>query len=130
FIALDALLAVFTVTGNAIVILLIYSRRCLRINTNYFIVSLATADLLVGLSLPTFSIACSLWFPCVETAFYKFFNLFTCVSIANLVFMTIDRFLAICWPFWYFSKVTAKRIGVAIATAWLVPCVLTMVPFM
>nr|CAH7713022.1 unnamed protein product [Callosobruchus chinensis] len=47
--ACEILVAIFAVVGNALVIFVFRKERRLRRRTNYYIVSLATADLLVGL---------------------------------------------------------------------------------
>jgi adenosine receptor A2a len=46
---LEALVAFFAVIGNALVIIVFYRERRLRRRTNYYIISLATADFFVGL---------------------------------------------------------------------------------
>jgi adenosine receptor A2a len=46
---LEGLVAFFAVIGNALVIIVFYRERRLRRRTNYYIISLATADFLVGL---------------------------------------------------------------------------------
>ena len=46
---MEALVAFFAVIGNALVIIVFYRERRLRRRTNYYIISLATADFLVGL---------------------------------------------------------------------------------
>lgn len=46
---MEALVAFFAVVGNALVIIVFYRERRLRRRTNYYIISLATADFLVGL---------------------------------------------------------------------------------
>jgi 7 transmembrane receptor (rhodopsin family) len=46
---MEALVAVTAVIGNALVIIVFYRERRLRRRTNYYIISLALADFLVGL---------------------------------------------------------------------------------
>lgn len=53
YIILASLIGFVAVFGNGVVIYLISTRRRLHVETNYFVVSLAFADLLVGLFLPT-----------------------------------------------------------------------------
>lgn len=57
YIILASLIWFVAVFGNGVVIYIICTRRRLHVETNYFMVSLASADLLVGLFLPTFIIA-------------------------------------------------------------------------
>lgn len=46
---LESLVAIVAVIGNALVIIVFYRERRLRRRTNYYIISLALADFLVGL---------------------------------------------------------------------------------
>lgn len=46
---MECLVAIVAVIGNSLVILVFYRERRLRRRTNYYIISLATADFLVGL---------------------------------------------------------------------------------
>jgi hypothetical protein len=46
---MEFLVAIVAVIGNSLVILVFYRERRLRRRTNYYIISLATADFLVGL---------------------------------------------------------------------------------
>ena len=46
---MEALVAIIAVIGNALVIIVFHRERRLRRRTNYYIISLALADLLVGL---------------------------------------------------------------------------------
>ncbi|XP_022798469.1 substance-K receptor-like [Stylophora pistillata] len=85
-------LPILDVFGNGVVIYIICTRRRLHVETNYFMVSLASADLLVGLFLPTFIII---------TTYFVFFNLFTLTSIENLFVMTADRYISIVHPLRY-----------------------------
>lgn len=47
--AMECLVAVIAVIGNGLVIIVFYRERRLRRRTNYYIISLALADFLVGL---------------------------------------------------------------------------------
>jgi membrane-associated PAP2 superfamily phosphatase len=46
---MESLVAIVAVVGNGLVIIVFYRERRLRRRTNYYIISLALADLLVGL---------------------------------------------------------------------------------
>lgn len=56
---MELLVAVVAVIGNALVIVVFYRERRLRRRTNYYIISLAIADLLVGLLGVPFAILAS-----------------------------------------------------------------------
>jgi 7 transmembrane receptor (rhodopsin family) len=57
---MEALVAIVAVIGNALVIIVFYRERRLRRRTNYYIISLALADFLVGLLGIPFAILVSL----------------------------------------------------------------------
>lgn len=125
---LAPLIAFVAVLGNGIVIYLICTRRRLHVMTNYFVVSLAMADFLVGLFLPSFIIACNFWSNCEITTYNMFFNLFTLVSIANLFVMTVDRYISIVHPLRYQSYVTSSRLVGAMLASWIIPALLSFSP--
>lgn len=128
YIVLAPFIAFVAVVGNAIVIILIYKRRRLHVMTNYFVVSLAAADFLVALFLPTFIIACNFWSGCEITTYNMFFNLFTLASIANLFVMTVDRYASIVHPLRYQSYATSSRLSAAMLASWIIPALLSFSP--
>ncbi|XP_074534808.1 olfactory receptor 11A1-like [Halichoeres trimaculatus] len=46
---------------------------------------------------------------------------YVCIEFLNLTIMSYDRYLAICHPLQYNTRMTAKRVGLLIAAAWLMP---------
>ena len=125
YIVLAPLIALIAVVGNVTVIILIFKRRRLHVMTNYFVASLAAADFLVGLFLPTFLIACAFWSGCEITTYNMFFNLFTLASIANLFVMTLDRYVFIVHPLRYQTSATSCRLFAAMSASWIIPALLS-----
>ena len=119
-----AVVLVLTVVGNSLVIAVVIAYQRLQQVTNYFIVSLAVSDMLIAaLTLPlTINVnlnnglwclnlpACGLWL--VVDA------LCSCASICNLAAISIDRLLAITWPFRYRELVTRNRAFMVIGAIW------------
>lgn len=101
-----AIVNVMVVLGNVLVILAVYYTSKLRNVTNMFIVSLAVADLLVGLAVLPFSATwevfkvwifgdlwCSVWLAV---------DVWMCTaSILNLCAISLDRYLAVTRPVSY-----------------------------
>lgn len=121
-----AFLIVFTIFGNLLVCAAFYLCRDLRTVTNYFVISLAVADLLVGFVCMPF------WFSYLlvrrpneqqDNVLYKLWIFLDIVSgtssIMNLVAISIDRFYAITSPFNYHLKLTRKRALFCIVVVWL-----------
>lgn len=120
-----AFLIVFTIFGNILVCAAFYLCRDLRNVTNYFVVSLAVADLLVGFVCMPF------WFTYLIKQWpdrerdYEFYTLWICLdivsgtsSIMNLVAISVDRFFAITSPFNYHLKLTKTRARFCIVLLW------------
>ena len=121
-----AVLIVFTIFGNILVCAAFYLCRDLRNVTNYFVVSLAMADLLVGFVCMPF------WFTYLVKKWphpdhdVELYTLWICLdivsgtsSIMNLVAISVDRFYAITSPFKYHLKLTKNRARFCIVLVWL-----------
>ena len=119
------------ILGNALVMYLIITKRRLHFTTNWFVLSLAFADLCVGLTyFPLLFISSffqelpidhtGLWFKLSHTFLYS--------SSSNLCALTADRFLAITMPLKYTVFMTEKRLIISLATAWITPLILFTLP--
>uniref|UniRef100_A0A8C6V718 G-protein coupled receptors family 1 profile domain-containing protein n=1 Tax=Neogobius melanostomus TaxID=47308 RepID=A0A8C6V718_9GOBI len=117
------LFSVVTVCGNLLVIISIVYFKQLHIPTNYLILSLAVADLLLGVVVFPFSMVHTVT-SCLyrQNVFCKIRDWFdvtasTC-SILTLCCISVDRYYAICHPLTYKTKVTARVAGVMIFVTW------------
>ena len=111
YVVSEVLVAVCAVIGNALVILVFYRERRLRRRTNYYIISLAIADLLVGLLGIPFAILASLGLPtnlhaCLFTM--SVLVVLCTISIFCLVAGSVDRYWAILHPMGYSRNVRTK----------------------
>ena len=125
---LGGILTITTVFGNGLVIYLIISRKCLHKTVNWFLLSLAVADLCVGLvHFPSKAcISASLCNKCITIAMrWLFLNL----SMTNLCSLTVDRYIAIVTPLRYAVYKTKRRHLLLILAAWILPFVVHFVPF-
>ncbi|XP_078355449.1 adenosine receptor A2a-like [Oculina patagonica] len=128
FWALGGILSILTVLGNSLVIYLIISKKRLHKTVNWFLLSLAVADLCVGLvHFPTMAcISASLCSKCITTAVrWLFLNL----SMTNLCALTVDRYIAIVTPLKYAVFKTKRRHLFLFSAAWILPFVVHFVPF-
>ncbi|XP_029131583.1 trace amine-associated receptor 1-like [Labrus bergylta] len=117
------LLSVVTVCGNLLVIISVIYFTQLHTPTNYLILSVAVADLLVGIIVFPLSMAFSLS-SCLyhEDLFCKVRSSFdvtlsTC-SILNLCCISIDRYYAVCQPLLYKTKVNHRTAVIMILVSW------------
>ena len=120
-----SLFSMITIGGNILVMLAVGRERYLRTVTNYFIVSLAIADLVIGAVVMPFSIVlemtnqvwifgsdwCDVW--------HSFDVLASTASILNLSVISLDRYWAITDPIAYPSKMSTGRAFVLIALVWI-----------
>ncbi|XP_045072745.1 trace amine-associated receptor 13c-like [Coregonus clupeaformis] len=118
-----ALISVVTVFLNILVIISISHFKQLHTPTNLLILSLAVADLLVGLIvIPVTTVA--LMEPCWDFGEYfcgfYFYISFLCssLSVGSLVLISIDRYVAVCDPLLYHSKITITRMMCCISITW------------
>lgn len=107
----EVLVAVVAVLGNALTITVFVLDRKLRRLTNYYIVSLALADLLVGVLGIPFAILTAVGLPRQQWACLPMLStlLILCtISIFCLVAVSVDRYWAILYPLRYSRVMTAK----------------------
>ncbi|XDV54612.1 hypothetical protein PO909_022861 [Leuciscus waleckii] len=113
-----SLLSAWTVFLNLLVIVSISHFKKLHTPTNLIILSLAVADLLMGLVMPIDATRH------IETCWYfgdTFCKLFIIIlglvfsaSLSNLVLIAVDRYVAVCHPLQYPQKITTtKTLGFA-----------------
>lgn len=114
---------VVTIVGNVLVILSVFSYTPLRIVQNFFIVSLAVADLTVAILVLPLNViyailgqwvfpmwVCKIWLTC---------DVLCCTaSILNLCAIALDRYWAITDPINYAQKRTLRRVMLMIAFVW------------
>ncbi|XP_010400700.2 adenosine receptor A2b [Corvus cornix cornix] len=133
YIVLELIIAVLSIAGNVLVCWAVAINSTLKNATNYFLVSLAVADIAVGLLAIPFAITISIGFQ-VDFHSCLFFACFVLVltqsSIFSLLAVAIDRYLAIKIPLRYNSLVTGKRARGLIAVLWLLSFAIGLTPLM
>lgn len=116
--------AVVTVLGNMLVITAVCRERQLRTVTNYFILSLTIADLIIGLIVMPFSISLevthNVWMFGSEwcDVWHSLDVLASTASILNLSVISLDRYWAITDPIAYPGKMTTARAVTLIGLVW------------
>ena len=119
--------------GNLLVIVSVMRHRKLRVITNYFVVSLALADMLVAIFAMTFNASVELsgrwlfgYFMCdVWNSLDVFFST---VSILHLCCISVDRYYAIVQPLDYPLIMTNLRLSTMLSVVWCSPTVMSFLP--
>ena len=115
-------LSVLAATGNGFVVFLIAKNRRLHCPANWFVLSLAVADFGVGIVVFPVSYLCNLNSkPCNMRVYVAFYWFFVHSSVTNLCSLAWDRYTAIVHPFRYITSMTARRPGIVVLFAWLIP---------
>ncbi|XP_028654767.2 trace amine-associated receptor 13c-like [Erpetoichthys calabaricus] len=120
FSTVSVMLAIF---GNLLVVISVSHFKQLHTPSNLLVLSLAVADFLVGISLMPFriiKIIDNCWYFGDKFCYLNFVIdcMLTSVSMSNLVFIAIDRYIAVCDPLLYSAKVTVPVTQLSITTSW------------
>ena len=115
----------FSLVGNLLALIIIGRTRALRRMNNMLLVSLAAADLAKAvLCMPMFVVTLGYggWVLPSELCpvYHATYMSLQLTSISNLTAVSIDRVYMICRPLHYQRVVTANKLGIVIATLWIV----------
>ncbi|KAI4486491.1 hypothetical protein M0804_005861 [Polistes exclamans] len=129
----EILVAICAVFGNGLVIIVFGKEKKLRRRTNYYIISLATADLLVGLFAIPFAILASIGLPtnlhaCLFTV--SVLVVLCTISIFCLVAVSVDRYWAILHPMGYSRTVRTKTAIGIICVCWITGTLVGFLPLL
>ncbi|XP_038196943.1 alpha-2A adrenergic receptor [Arvicola amphibius] len=132
-VCLAGLLMLFTVFGNVLVIIAVFTSRALKAPQNLFLVSLASADILVATLVIPFSLANEVmgywYFGKVWCEIYLALDVLFCTSsIVHLCAISLDRYWSITQAIEYNLKRTPRRIKAIIVTVWVISAVISFPP--
>uniref|UniRef100_A0A672GZZ6 Adrenoceptor alpha 1Ba n=1 Tax=Salarias fasciatus TaxID=181472 RepID=A0A672GZZ6_SALFA len=130
-----AFFIMFAIVGNILVILSVVCNRHLRIPTNYFIVNLAIADLLLGTTVLPVSATLEVldrWvFGRIFCDIWAAVDVLCCTaSIMSLCVISIDRYIGVRYPLQYPMIVTERRALLAMLGVWILAIVISIGPLL
>ncbi|XP_049687889.1 adenosine receptor A3-like isoform X1 [Accipiter gentilis] len=131
YIGTECLVALFATLGNILVIWVVKLNSTFQNTTLYFIVSLALADIAVGILVMPLAIVVSLG---ISIHFYSclfmccLMVVFTNASILSLLAIAIDRYLRVKLPTRYKIITTERRVWWALCLCWSVSLLVGLVP--
>ncbi|KFQ49704.1 Adenosine receptor A3, partial [Pelecanus crispus] len=131
YIGTECLVALFATLGNILVIWVVKLNLTFQNTTLYFIVSLALADIAVGILVMPLAVVVSLG---ISVHFYSclfmccLMVVFTNASILSLLAIAIDRYLRVKLPTRYKIITTERRVWWALGLCWSVSLLVGLVP--
>ncbi|XP_060941900.1 adenosine receptor A2b [Limanda limanda] len=132
YIVIEVVIAVLSISGNVLVCWAVAINTSLKNATNYFLVSLAVADILVGCLAIPFAITISVgirqdFYGCLFLA--CFVLVLTQSSIFSLLAIAIDRYVAVKIHLRYKELMTGKIAREIIAILWILSFIIGLIPF-
>ncbi|XP_074540852.1 adenosine A2c receptor [Halichoeres trimaculatus] len=134
YVAAELIIAVLSTSGNLLVCAAVGLNRKLRTVTNYFLVSLAVADICVGAIAIPCAILTDVGLP--RHSFYlcllmlSVLIMFTQSSIFSLLAVAVERYIAIFMPLRYQVLMTPRNAVLVILATWLLAFLIGLVPLM
>ncbi|XP_044133856.1 alpha-1B adrenergic receptor [Bufo gargarizans] len=123
------------IVGNIMVIISVVTNRQLRIPTNYLIVNLAIADLLLSTTVLPFSATLEIadfWvFGRIFCDIWAAMDVLCCTaSIYSLCAISIDRYIGVRYSLRYPTIVTRKRVILVLLGVWILALVICIGPLL
>ncbi|XP_028275726.1 trace amine-associated receptor 13c-like [Parambassis ranga] len=117
-----SLVSLMTVSLNLLVIISVSHFRRLHTPTNILLLSLAVSDCLVGLLMPGEiyrKTSCWVLGDVMCSLYYYLTGNTVCASIGTIVLISAERYVAICDPLHYPTRVTVTRVKLCVFVCWL-----------
>lgn len=130
---LVSFIILFTIVGNVLVVIAVLTSRALKPPQNLFLVSLASADILVATLVMPFSLANELmgywFFGKIWCDIYLALDVLFCTSsIVHLCAISLDRYWSVTQAVEYNLKRTPQRVKRMIVVVWLISAVISFPP--
>ncbi|XP_045118611.1 muscarinic acetylcholine receptor M5-like isoform X2 [Portunus trituberculatus] len=122
-------LSIATLIGNLMVMISFKIDKQLQTISNYFLFSLAVADITIGLvSMPLFTLYTLMGYwplgPIICDTWLALDYLASNASVLNLLIISFDRYFSVTRPLTYRAMRTPRRAAVMIGSAWIISLIL------
>uniref|UniRef100_A0A3B5AJI8 G-protein coupled receptors family 1 profile domain-containing protein n=1 Tax=Stegastes partitus TaxID=144197 RepID=A0A3B5AJI8_9TELE len=115
-------IALLTATLNLLVIISISHFRQLHTPSNILLLSLAVSDFFVGLLMfSQVMLIEGCWYlsDLICVLYYVSNVIASSAAIGTMVLISVDRYVAICYPLHYSTKVTPKKARICVSLCWI-----------
>ncbi|CAI5670500.1 unnamed protein product [Oreochromis niloticus] len=116
-------ISLITAALNLLVIISVSHFRQLHTPTNILLLALAVSDFLVGLLLMPLEIVrgmtCWVLGDLMCSVYIFLTGNVTCASIGNIVLISVDRYVAICYPLHYPTRITVARVKLSVCVGFM-----------
>ena len=123
--SIDFIVSVFTIVANAMILWTIARTRSLQTPSNTLLAALCSSDLLVGLVTHPSFITTLIYLQLLQPPTRALLALLRWsativngMSFLTVLHITLDRYVAVCFPFFYGQKVTGKKYTTIVALTW------------
>ncbi|XP_030614918.1 trace amine-associated receptor 13c-like [Archocentrus centrarchus] len=115
-------ISLITAALNLLVIISVSHFRQLHTPSNILLLSLAASDFLVGLLLMPLEMfrntTCWVLGDLVCSVYWYLSAILICTSVGNVVLISVDRYVAICDPLHYHTRITVARVKLSVCLCW------------
>ncbi|XP_022801435.1 D(2)-like dopamine receptor [Stylophora pistillata] len=130
--SLSGVCGIAAILLNILVILVMFYKPALRSMTNYWIVSLAVADLLIAtLGVPVWCLKLLQKTRFIEEKVHNVFSVIVVLTLSasslNHLALSYDRYIGVTAPFQYRSRLTPRKCGKIIAVIWTLSLLLALI---
>ncbi|XP_067372088.1 trace amine-associated receptor 13c-like [Channa argus] len=115
-------ISLLTAFLNLLVIVSISHFKQLHTSTNLLLLSLAVSDFLLAPLLPfQIMLLNGCWFlgDLMCTLYHYVVYIITLASVGTMVLLSVDCYVAVCYPLHYSAKITRRRVKICVCLCWI-----------